>query len=878
MFRRLFVLAILLFASVHAEDWALEVPEDGTASVLYRKTEVITSQYLFWKTGWKWTWIDLKAGQWEGDMLPLDGGVGSLGIDIKGEVTRVSGGLEYSYEISADKDIPDIIGGCLEFKFHLDEPVFEKRPPDPTLLPDHTGWEWNVANGDAVKLEATSPFPLVTFKHGSKTVIRVFLIKDELEKGTKRITFTITIPGGEEIALAPYQEFGEPEIKDWKPDLVSSSRSPIDLSYLNHKPAGSLGPIRTQGEDLVFRDGTEARFWGTNLAAYALFVDEAKIKEHAKRIAQLGFNLVRIHHHDTTPWVRPTVIDLDRSDTQHLWEKGLGPLKAWIEALKAEGVYIWLDLHVGRALKQGDAEGVIGDKASLTWEEVKGSREMPRPDVPTVKVNGKPSKLEGYHEIAKKEGIFKGFNYYNEGVEELMVAFNRKYLDYFKDDPAVITLLVTNENDLLKHFQSPMLNADRYPYHHLLFLDAVKKFSTESGISRMQLRRTWEPGPGRIFLINQEGQFYIRMVQTLRDLGLTTPIAVSSVWGGLGLEVLPSLSVGDLIDIHTYAHPQSLGTNPLYSTNFGIDAASFSVAGKPTTISEWGVENEVIGRAVVPLYMMGLGSLQGWRALMHYNYSQTTFWEGGAPDTWSSYLDPAIISLMPAAAIAYRQGHVAPAEKTYFLPLTEQNLMSMRLSPKYSKSLRTLAEQSAIRIGLPAIKILPWLERTPRPSGAIVIDELDQNFLSENATSVTSDTGELTRNWEKSLYTIKTPKTLAVEGILEGKTIALDGLKVAVDLPIGVVVVTSLDEEPIHDSTKMLLTVVGRAAVEEKKLPYRSELATGTITIETMPNLKVYPLSPDGTKGTPLDAPYDNGAYTITLTGNEDTLWYLISE
>ena len=43
----------------------------------------------------------------------------------------------------------------------------------------------------------------------------------------------------------------------------------LDFSYLQDKPAGVHGYLKTSGERLVFEDGTEARFWGTNVVGGA---------------------------------------------------------------------------------------------------------------------------------------------------------------------------------------------------------------------------------------------------------------------------------------------------------------------------------------------------------------------------------------------------------------------------------------------------------------------------------------------------------------------------------------------------------------------------------------------------------------------------------
>ncbi|MEX0339809.1 MAG: cellulase family glycosylhydrolase, partial [Arenibacterium sp.] len=122
-----------------------------------------------------------------------------------------------------------------------------------------------------------------------------------------------------------------------------------DLSALNHRPAGRHGKIQAVGDALFFADGTPARFWGANLQAYALFTTEPRfMRAHAQRLSRLGFNLVRIHHHDSH-WVQPNIFGSEAQTTRKLDAFSLKKLDQWIAALKAEGLYIWLDLHVGRS-------------------------------------------------------------------------------------------------------------------------------------------------------------------------------------------------------------------------------------------------------------------------------------------------------------------------------------------------------------------------------------------------------------------------------------------------------------------------------------------------------------------------------------------------
>jgi hypothetical protein len=82
---------------------------------------------------------------------------------------------------------------------------------------------------------------------------------------------------------------------------------------------------------------------------------------------------------------------------------------------------VWLDLHVGRQLTVND--GIEN------FPEI--SREKPTADL-------------------------RGHNYINASIEQAMLNFNSAYVDHlnkftglrYKEDSAIVAMLLTNENDL----------------------------------------------------------------------------------------------------------------------------------------------------------------------------------------------------------------------------------------------------------------------------------------------------------------------------------------------------------------------------------------------------------------------------------------------
>lgn len=106
--------------------------------------------------------------------------------------------------------------------------------------------------------------------------------------------------------------------------------------------------------------------------------------------------------------------------------------------MKAEGIYIRLDIHVERPHSIADD---ITD-----FEELKKNK--------------------------RSEISAKGYMYVNESMQARWREFTQQYLEHvnghtglaYKDDPAIIAVLLTNENDLTHHFGNALLQDKNCPH------------------------------------------------------------------------------------------------------------------------------------------------------------------------------------------------------------------------------------------------------------------------------------------------------------------------------------------------------------------------------------------------------------------------------
>ncbi|MBI4873999.1 MAG: capsular biosynthesis protein, partial [Acidobacteria bacterium] len=130
-----------------------------------------------------------------------------------------------------------------------------------------------------------------------------------------------------------------------------------DFSRLNRAltPADRVfvrgGHFFRLGKDLKpnTADDQAVRFFGTNLCFGANFPDPADAGRIAKRHRRLGVNLVRLHHTDTNPDPEESRANsfLTQGPYPSLNPVSIARLRTLLDAFKAEGIYINLNLHIG---------------------------------------------------------------------------------------------------------------------------------------------------------------------------------------------------------------------------------------------------------------------------------------------------------------------------------------------------------------------------------------------------------------------------------------------------------------------------------------------------------------------------------------------------
>ncbi len=813
-------LACLFSTLAGAATWTASVDERNGLPLLAKGgAPAITSDFVFWGKNWQWAGLATHFKVAAPFEYVLTGESPVLSLNLSSQVRKPAPRqLTWTFDLNAGNSQPDAIGGGFSFRFDLENRGAELG--EPALLPDNRGWSWGSPGGTRVQLRFDPPLASIVFERGGKSDIRAYFYSGNVPQGQQHYTATFEVSNDIAIGATTAERFGLEDSARWPREVYDINRSPIDVSFLNdaEKPAGKHGFLKAVRDRLEFEDGTPVRFWGTNVTAYSLFATTAyNVKRQAHRLSELGFNLVRLHHHDSA-WVSPNIFgDPNGPDTRTLSTAMLEKLDWWIKCLEDEGIYVWLDLHVGRQLTAGDG-------------------------------------IENFAEISRgnRTASLKGYNYINTSIQEAMQQFNKDYVTHrnsftglpYKDDPAIVAMLLTNENDLTHHFGNGLLPINNVPNskHGILYMAQADAFAVKYRLAKDKVWRAWEHGPSKLFLNDLQHRFDVGMIGGLRELGVKIPIVTTSSWGADPLSSLPALTAGDLVDVHSYGDMGELEKNPIYAANFIDWIAAAQVIDRPLAVTEWNMGSFLVpDRHAMPMYVAAAASLQGWDALMQFSYSVGALNDRGAPSVWQSFNDPAVLATLPAAALLYRRNDVKAANTVYVFAPTREQLFNQLISPTNSIALRSAAEKGKLAIAMPQTGELPWLEKSEVPAGAKVIADPNKSVIDADAAEAVSDTGELRRNWDQGIYTINTPRTQAAMGWIGGKRIGLADVEIAADTRNATIAVQSLDGETIRASRSLMISLGARAVPDAgNQMPFHMEPISGKLIIHAPEGLQLY--------------------------------------
>jgi len=633
----------------------------------------------------------------------------------------------------------------------------------------------------------------------------------------------------------------------WQPFVVDHEHrvdSPLDLRFLLDGAAGEHGFIRVKNGHLADGAGRRFRCWGVDLAGWtpgsALLPPKESAEAYAASLARLGVNCVRLHFLDLPDSTDPVpgqggtgpngealkeplsyrpagLIDDRRNDTKAFDPEQLDRLDYLVYQLKIHGVYVDLNLNVGRIYKEGDG---VPDY-DLIW-------------------------------------VAKGMTYFGPELVARQKEYARALIGHvnpythtaYADEPAVALIELVNENSLTEFWMRNWLRGELSPGKPRLQLDLTPHYKTlltaqynswlRSSHTPKQLDRLRRLSGARVgqevpllrrggfaaapkerflaeldFFTHVESAFFDDMRRTLqKTLGVKVPIIATNdhTFFISGLPLLRSTSKFEVQDAHAYwQHPAIYGRratpmvdDPLHS--MVVKLARTAMLGKPFTVSEINepYPNDY-GGEMIPI-IASYAAFQDWDGVFIYSMEPKLNgkWQGMIGDYFDIAEDPVKIAELPLGALIFLRHDVQAAKQTVARSYSRAEIAESARAPADSKPYFTpgfplslpLVHGSRIR----CLDCEPMGKLKAPPGGDLI-----------------SDTGEL--RWHAAgehtgFVMVQTPKTEAVTGFTAAAR-RYDGatahLRTDIANDFATVGLSALDDKPLSLSDRMMLVAAGTA-------------------------------------------------------------------
>jgi hypothetical protein len=671
-----------------------------------------------------------------------------------------------------------------------------------------------------------------------------------------------------------------------------------DLSFLLDAPAGKNGFIRVQSGHLATADGRRVRFWGVNLSMSGSRPRKEDAPAYAAHLARFGVNCVRIHHFD---WRTPRgIIDSRRPDSRHLDPEELDRFDFFVAELKKRGIYVNLNLNVGR-----------------TFEKEDGVRE--------------------YDQL----GFAKAVTIFDERIIELEKEYAKQLLGHrnpytgteYRSEPAIAMVEMINENSLIEYWLAGRLSGKgRAPgsdatWAHIpasyesdltaKYNDWLKQRLPAADLAKLRQEAGAPEGAPvprlnppefqaasalrfqteAAFYMHLEDRFFQDMRSYLKDtLGVKSLLVGTSAHNG-GISPYPllaSTSKLDIVDAHTYwQHPrtinlpdgrrrQEIANTPMVNEPERSSIVTLSrsaVAGKPFMVSEinhpFPSEYAAEGLPIAAAY----GAFLDWDAVFWYSFSHTepSVWKPSSPGSFDIRQDPVKMTQLAAAAVLFLRGDVSPARRTITRSYSREQVLESLRSPR--------SEAPYFTPGFPLLLPLRHGSRIASFDGKPVTE-----FPPVPQGPVVSDTNQL--RWQKGLVTVDTEHSQALIGYVKANRPAVRNLAAEIENEFCAILLTSLDTAPIAKAQRLLLTTGARVANEGMKWnedrkslasvgtgPVMIEPVTGAVTLRNLSGatgVEAIPLDGAGrAAGTAVQAAKSGAAWKVPL-GTAATPWYLL--
>lgn len=578
----------------------------------------------------------------------------------------------------------------------------------------------------------------------------------------------------------------------WLPCNLEDDSYWLDIGgLLLDPPAGRHGFLTVRDNRFYFENSdTPVFFSGTTFVHSSKFPDKETAQAFADRTAAMGFNLVRLHHLD---YHIPGFGLFDRAGMQQGKTGSFDPelldrMDYFIFCLKQRGIYIHLDGITARRFMENDHVPSYGEISG----GLKGSAYLLDADI------------------------------LRERQEQYLRALWNHVNPYtglaYKDDPAIVTTTLLNENDLYTH--GSLKHHIPEPYRRI-YLAGKKNWLQQNGAKY----------PARYFdrdllykrdlttaYFNYFGAF-TRKNNPLRPFSGTNWIDFDE-----RLRLLASYGVTDFTADHPYSHHLLDEEKPGQGQPGARHFSYLNLAklwDKPLMHEEWTSNGP--DRAANLSLAMALITAQDHDATINFAmyHSYPVEKRSSHIDTYNMAYDPARAAILPTLNVMFLRRDLKPNPRRIAYLLDEKIL--------FGKGPVSLLAQHDIRNIYPSYEAAALTARTSFVTRQQDIPALLQrypdteiaapgvppeNLPGSQVYPLVSGSGEIQIFWKERFFLVTAKRTKLAMGYFGGSgPVDLgDGVRVDITTPGYVCfALTSLTQEPISTSPRLMLTVFSHA-------------------------------------------------------------------
>jgi hypothetical protein len=700
----------------------------------------------------------------------------------------------------------------------------------------------------------------------------------------------------------------------------------LDLRHLNEKVAGEKGFVRlsADGSGFVLGDGTPVRFWAVNDTVYRK--SDAELAYHARFLAKLGVNMVRMHGSFSPKRPGTKITDFDKDEVDRAWRL--------VAAMKKEGIYTTISPywaaggHTGTAASWG-IEG-HGDKADL-WallffrDDLKAGYKAWLKALLTPKnpYTGIPLAKDPALAILQVQNEDSLFFWTLQGIKPAQKELlGKKFAQWLVKQHGTLERASKSwegfkaEGDDFSKGKTGILSS----WHMTLNLKggAVKRM-------RDQVR----------FLAELQHGFYGEMASYFHEVLGCKQLVNAGNWTTADMEKLNDIERWTYTSCDVLAVNRYFGGGRHNGPNAGwrIDPGDFfeghsalksptalpvslkNVVGHPTMITEscwvFPLAYESEGPFLVAAYegLTGVGPYYWFSADMPGHCLDPYFpWQtlaDGQKGVFKWSLHPGTTTQFPAAALLYRRGDIRASNPVLHEERTLSEMWDRKhpvLAEGRSFDPNRMTRFAEGHEGKSAVDPLAFLvgrvevkyDGDPARTTSIDLGK----YIDPKKKTVTSVTGELNLNYGTGLCTLDTPRAQGATGFLSAAgEIRLADAVIRSGNRHASVLLVSLDHKPLSESARVLVqvgtvmrptgwtteeatitegkeTIRGKKVVNTGKMPWRVANAEVTIELKNKGLARAVQLDANGYEKGEIAAKAEGGAIKVKLP--EDCLYAVL--